>query len=319
MQQHVDDANLKIKEGEFEKAKKIFSELLDINPENPEYISGFYISSYWDNRLEKILSSPEGKERGLLLNSLFSDFEKEYKNRRYIPNSSYDAIIYCIVGESCSQLRTGFHKEGPYGFGKDNYLLLAKNLVRTEDYKNAFEMMEFSKRFFELPPEYYYFKAECFFHLGEEKKSRILFRSTLLQYPDLFPFELVKSEPMSSSWLEISVKHNSEDNAKEVLPVFCLEKNLLPELADYSRDEINSMYHEIQRLLTSNLKEEGDLKLKIQCRILQYGITILDSFHGQLNIDLSRKVREIIQSIDTGLLERREMVRRSTNQSPKLI
>ena len=56
MQQRIDEANYKIKEGEFEKAKIIFSELLDINPENPDYISGFYIASYWDNRLEKILS-----------------------------------------------------------------------------------------------------------------------------------------------------------------------------------------------------------------------------------------------------------------------
>ena len=314
MQQRIDEANYKIKEGEFEKAKIIFSELLDINPENPDYISGFYIASYWDNRLERILSSPEGKDRGLVLNSLFVEFEIEYKNRRYIPNSSYDAIIYCIVGESCSQLRTGFQKEGAHGFGRDNYLLLTKNLVRTEDYKNAFELMEFSKRFFELPAEYYFYKAECFYHLGEEKKSRILFRSTLLQYPDLFPFESIKSEPMNSSWLEISVKHSSEDNAKEVLPVFCLEKNLLPEIAEYSRDEIKNMYHEVQRLITSEIKDD-DLKLKVHCRIIQYGITILDSFHGQLNIDLSRKVREIIQSIDSGLLERRELVMRNTIKS----
>jgi tetratricopeptide (TPR) repeat protein len=314
MQQRIDEANYKIKEGEFEKAKTIFSELLDINPENPDYISGFYIASYWDNRLERILSSPEGKDRGLVLNSLFVEFETEFKNRRYITNSSYDAIIYCIVGESCSQLRTGFQKEGAYGFGKDNYLLLAKNLVRTEDYKNAFELMEFSKRFFELPAEYYFYKAECFYHLGDEKKSRILFRSTLLQYPDLFPFESIKSEPMSSSWLEISVKHNSLDIAREVLPVFCLEKNLLPEIADYSRDEINNMYHEVQRLIISEIKDD-DLKLKVHCRIIQYCITILDSFHGQLNIDLSRKVREIIQSLDSGLLERREMIRRSTIKS----
>ena len=74
------------------------------------------------------------------------------------------------------------------------------------------------------------------------------------------------------------------------------------------------MYHEGQRLITSEIKDD-DLKLKVHCRIIQYGITILDSFHGQLNIDLSRKVREIIQSIDSGLLERRELVMRNTIKS----
>ena len=317
MQQQIDEANYKIKDGEFEKAKKIFSELLDINPENPDFISGFFTASYWDNRLDTILNTPEGKERGLTLNSLFLSFQTEYKSRRYPFNSSLDAIISCILGESCSQLRIGFQKEGIHAFGRENYLLLTKNLVRTENYKDAFELLEYSKRFFELPPEYYYFKAECFYHLGEEKKSIMLFRSTLLQYPELYPFEYIKSEPMYSAWIEVSINYPNENNAREILPVYCLEKNLLPELAEYSRDEINFMFQEIQRLSSSNLKDEKDLKLKIHCRIIQYGITILDSFHGQLNIDLSRKVREVLNIIDSGLLERREMIIRNSTVSSK--
>ena len=318
MQEQIDEANLHLKEGEFEKAKVIFSELLDINPSNPDYISGFYISGFWDNRLDKILLSSEGKERGLLLNLLFENFETEYKNRKYPFNSSYDSIVYCIIGESCSQLRIGFQIEGAHNFGKENFLLLIKNLVRSGDYKNSFELIDYSKKFFELPPEYYFYKAECYYHLKEEKKSRILFRSTLLQYPELFPFETVKSEPMSTAWLEVSLNQPSENNAKEVLPIFCLERNILPEMAEYSKTEINIMYQEVQRLISSTLKDDQDLKLKVHCRILQYCITILDSFHGQLSSDLTRKVREIIQSLDSGLLERRELIKRQSTASTSL-
>ena len=122
---------------------------------------------------------------------------------------------------------------------------------------------------------------------------------------------------MSTAWLEVSINQPSENNAKEVLPIFCLEKNLLPDIAEYSRTEINIMYQEVQRLLSSTIKEDSDLKLKVHCRILQYCITILDSFQGQLSSDLSRKVREIIQSLDSGLLERRELIRRQSNSQVK--
>lgn len=313
MEQQVDEANFKIKEGEFEKAKKIFYGLLDINPENPDYISGFYISSYWDNRLEQILKASEGKERGLLLSDFFIAFEEEYKNRKYPFNASFDSIVYCILSESCSQLRMGFQKVGAHNFGREPYLLLTKNLVRTEDYKNAFELIEYSKRFFDLPPEYYYYKAECFFHLGEEKKSRILFRSTLLQYPELYPYEVIRSEPLYSAWAEVNIKYDSEKKAREILPVYCMEKNLLPDIADYSRNEINFMFQEVQRLQSSTIKDDKDLKFKVHCRIIQYCITVIDSFHGQVNSELSRKAREVINSIDPGYLERRELVRRQTN------
>lgn len=310
MEQLVDDANFKIKEGEFEKAKIIFYELLDINPENPDYISGFYIASYWDNRLDQILKAPEGKERGLILNELFSIFETEYKARKYPYNASFDSIVSCILGESCSQLRVGFQRIGAINFGRETYLLLTENLVRTEDYKSAFELIDYSKKFFELPPVYYFYKAECFYHLGEEKKSRILFRSTLLQYPELYPYDYIRSEPLYSAWTEVNIRYDSEKNSREVLPVYCLEKNLLPELADYSRNEINFMFQEVQRLQSSFVKDDKDLKFKIHCRILQYCITILDSFHGQVNSELSRKAKEVIHTVDPGLLERRELAKR---------
>jgi hypothetical protein len=48
--------------------------------------------------------------------------------------------------------------------------------------------------------------------------------------------------------------------------------------------------------------------------MIQYGLTILDTFQGQINSDLSRKVRELLSQIDPGTLEKRDSNRRQKNK-----
>lgn len=307
MSQQVDEANYLLKRGEFEKSKLIFSNLLDIDPENPDLITGFFISSYWDNRIEKILSTPEGKERGLLLNHLFDEFEREYLRRKYHPLSgSFDSAMLCILEESCQQLKLGFQKLGPQSFEKDKYLLLAKNLLRTKEYKNCIEILEYSKKFYDTPPDYYFYKAECYFHLGEEKKSRILFRSALLYYSEKIPIHLIRSEPLFTAWTYLNENY-TEEEALYYLPVYCLEKNLLPEMLEYSKEEIRDLWVDIQKFQDGIGDTDEATRMRIKYNIIHYGITILDSFHGQINQELSRRVVELIKTFDQGILERRKM------------
>ncbi|MCX7999748.1 MAG: hypothetical protein N3A69_12500, partial [Leptospiraceae bacterium] len=151
----VEEANAKLRSGEFEQAKQIFSSLLDDDPENIEIISGYFAASYWDNRLEKIFSYKEGKERGLLLDALFRQFEVDYSNRGYPKNSSYQAVQYSVLSESCNQIRLGFHLQGKQILDKETVLTLARNLVKIQDYYHAIEMIDYSAKYQETPPVYY--------------------------------------------------------------------------------------------------------------------------------------------------------------------
>ncbi|ABZ98249.1 hypothetical protein [Leptospira biflexa] len=71
MIQKSEEALTYLGSGEFQTAKSIYSVLLDRDPEDISTISGFYISSFWDHRLDLILKTREGKERGKLLLQLF--------------------------------------------------------------------------------------------------------------------------------------------------------------------------------------------------------------------------------------------------------
>lgn len=50
----LEEANQHLSDGDFDKAKKVFDLLLGEDPEHPETIAGYFISSYWDNRLDLV-------------------------------------------------------------------------------------------------------------------------------------------------------------------------------------------------------------------------------------------------------------------------
>ena len=110
-----EEGNFRLKEGEFENAKHIFFELLDIDPNKQEFIAGYYISSYWDNRIEIILSTKEGKERGNLLVEMFNQFATEITKRNFPKNETYESLTYCILSEASTQFRIAYQKEGMNG------------------------------------------------------------------------------------------------------------------------------------------------------------------------------------------------------------
>lgn len=311
----IEEANTRLRSGEFEASKQIFSSLLDDDPENTDVIAGFYIASYWDNRLEKIFAFKEGKERGHALNSLFQQFELDYKNRNYPKNSSFQSVLHSVLSESCTQIRKGFHEHGMQILDKDTVWILCRNLVRIQDYPNAIEMIDFSRKYQETPPEFYYYKAECLFHIGEATKSRILFRSCLLNYPEYLPIEEIKSEPLHTAIWELKEQFQELDKLKEYLPIYCIEKDYLPEIAEYTREDVNHLVYEMGRIEESLDHIPEDMEFKLKCRLIHLGLTILDTFHGQLNSDLMKRTREKLMNWDARVLDRRDNIKRSKEKS----
>lgn len=305
MQIRIEEANKKLKTGEFEKAKKIFSELLDISPENPELIAGFYIASYWDNRLDKILKIPEGIERGLFLNESFKKFEKDLLDRKYPRTMSFESILICVLQESCSQLRQGYQRDGKQIMTKEIMIILTANLIRIRDYKNCSEMIDYIRKYQDIPREFYFYKAECLYHTGEHRKSRMLYRSSFLYYQELLPLDLVESEPLYTAINDLK-KNFNDDDLKECLPVYCIEKGLLPEMEELTGEEIRHFVSEVFRLDQSRNTVKQDILFKIENRILHYGLNLIYALKREYNSDLYRKIRQKIESVDRDIIERTE-------------
>lgn len=303
MQSKIEEAGDYLKDGEFEKAKNIFSELLDKDPENLELISGFFIASYWDNRIELIFNSKEGKERASRLVQLFDEFEKETLNRNYPKNVLFSLVTECVLGEASSQFRKAYQREGMIGLDPSHLIQLARCLMKTGDYANAREILEYSKSFHKSSLETRYFEAECLYHLGDAKQSRILYRDSLLADPLAIRLEMVNSEPLNTAIQSISTELFELD-LKEYLPVFCLEKNLLPELKNYSDSEIQHFIREISRLEENLNSKSEKFTFKVKCRLTQLLATIVD-ISLKKNLDFRDEAKSKLENINPGFLERR--------------
>ncbi|MCE9498946.1 MAG: hypothetical protein K8R21_00260 [Leptospira sp.] len=306
MKYKVEDANQKLKEGEFEKAKALFSELLDKEPDNPEFISGFFISSYWDNRLENILISREGKERGKKLFELFEEFEKEISRREYPKTESLVNITFCILQEASIHFRLAYQTEGLVGLDSQTLIQLSFCLMKTGDYKNAYEILSYSSRNYDKSSiSVLLCQAECLYHLGEHRKSKIAYREGMLLDPALLKIDLVESEPLRSAINEIKQNFKSEIYLLEYLPVYCIEKNLLPDLRDYSEEELNRIVSEISRLSESIGSGSEEIQFKVKCRIIQNAVTFLDSPKSKNLRDSRDFVKRKLDEADPGFLGRR--------------
>ena len=300
-----EEGNFKLKEGEFENAKHIFFELLDIDPNNQEFIAGYYISSYWDNRIETILATREGKDRGNLLVEMFNQFVTEITKRNFPKNETYESLTFCILSEASTQFRIAYQKEGMHGLDKNVLSNLAMCLIRIGDYKNARDILDYSKKFQDVSMQNLYYEAECLYHLGDHSRSRLYYRTAMLNNPDLLDLEIVKSEPLATAIMQLGEQFESQEEIREILPVYCLEKHFITEIRDYNREDVNQLFLEMMRLESNLNTEKPELKFKLNCRILHIGLTILDTFPGQINSELTKKVKNKINLIDPEILDRR--------------
>lgn len=275
MQNKLEEAGDYLKEGEFEKAKEIFSSLLDKDPENQDLISGFFVSSYWDNRIELIFNSKEGKERAARIVALFDEFEEEIRKRKIQRNQFFSNVTECVLGEASSQFRKAYQKEGMIGLEPVHLIQLTICLMKTRDYKNAKEILDYTKNFQKSSNETKFLEAECLAHLGMAKESRILYREAFLTDPTDFKPEMITSEPLVS--IMKSLEGNFSDNDwKEFLPLACLEKNYFLDVKNYSESEIQKLWQEAQRLEDS-LAKNDKYDFKIKCRLIQHLVAIYDA------------------------------------------
>lgn len=296
----VETANSFIQEGNFGKARKIYSDLLDNEPENSTFIAGFFISSFWDNRFDLILRIKEGKERGRKLVALYEEFDKEIKERKYPITPPYEAATSCILGEASFHFRLAFQKEGNIGLDPAVLIELAICLMRTGDYKNADDILAYAYTF-NKTPQIVFYRAECFYFIKSEESSKIAFMEGFLMDPSALKLEIIRSEPLYSAIETIRKTVESEGDIKEYLPVYLLEKKLLPVIAR-NIEEVKILIKEVYRLY-ENLKKAPSYQFKLNCRILQFSLHILENI--ALTDDLREKIEAIINEIDPEFLGKR--------------
>ncbi|GBF49643.1 hypothetical protein LPTSP4_11590 [Leptospira ryugenii] len=278
MLQKSEEALHSLSIGEFEKAKSLYSVLLDKDPDDLDHISGYFIASFWDNRLDLVLRTREGKERGKLLLNYFSDFEIESKKRQYHKTQAYYSCQKCILEEASEHLKLAYRWEGANALDFDSLADLAICLVKVGDFKSALEVFPLSLAQSRMPTQLRFFLAEALCMTGRDREGRDLYMRAFLEEPDLFPWESVRFLPLQQQ-LQNAQTLLSEPEAFSWFAVLLWQEGFFSNGLPAVYPEVEQWAKEMQRMHEANLRGSHNPK-KVKARLLFYAYLIKEKAPG---------------------------------------
>ncbi|MDZ4725731.1 MAG: hypothetical protein SH817_06220 [Leptospira sp.] len=290
-----DDALQSLAVGEFEKAKSLYSVLLDKEPEDLDYISGYFVASFWDNRLDLVLRTREGKERGKLLLDYFSLFELESKKRNIHLTIAYATCLRCILEEASNHLKLAYRWEGANALDADAMSDLAICLIKIGDYKTALEILPYSDSKQRIATKLKFYLAEAYCMTGREKEGKIHYLHAFLEEPTHFPYEIVQYPPLRRLIEEAKDQVKDEDIC-EYVPVLAWSYRIFACETKAQVEEVNLWLKEMIRLYEAYQKGNGNV-FKVQCRVQQYAYAIIEMAPQNVFRDAILTAKEILAKI----------------------
>ncbi|PJZ77288.1 hypothetical protein [Leptospira neocaledonica] len=294
-----------LSEGEFELSRNLFDSLLEEDPENPEFASGFYISSFWDHRIDRIHLTKEGRERTGLLLEFLKDFDSIYKSKSFPKELSYHSAMSSILQETTDQVRIALRKEGIQSLSPGLIAELAYRLLLAEDTDLASEVLRDSSGLERFSPELLFFRAECTYLSGQHSQGLLLYREAFLKEPSAVRLESVRSEPIFSAIQILKEEFKEEGELKEALPVLLLERGVFKEIRKMSDKELEAYRSELFRLRDSLGLRKGGTEFKVKCRMIQLCCALLDSRTSILYGEVAQEAKRILDSLDPNLYHKR--------------
>lgn len=275
---NVDDAIYFLQDGEFEKAKAIFSVLLDESPQDQNLVSGYYISSYWDNKLDHLLSLKEGKERGRSILTYLEQFEKEVSERKIPRNRVYQATVHCVLEESIHHLRMSFRAEGWNGLDPSTMKGLAISHLRLGEFVPALEILEFNARTSTSFSELGFLIAECYLGTGRMDEGKDLHLRSFLDNPSRFQKECNFWEDLKIICEEVDRSSFSAEIKELAIPVLGLQRGIFQNSRIKKQEDLVKWSEEIQRINNLHGSLSGKFQKKTAWRTLALCLTIFEHF-----------------------------------------
>lgn len=254
--------------GDFNKAKALYSLLLDKNPEEELWIAGYFVASFWDNRIDHIHSSREGKDRGILLLRYFSQFEDEITKRNWDSFAPFARASRCIVEETAHHLKLAYQWEGANALDSEMLGDFATCLVKIEDYKTAIEILQYAQDRHRFPARLKFALAESLVSTGKEE-GKYLYYSCFMESAESFQPSLVKWEPLLEA---IQIAKETGSDWKEFLPNVLFQNKIVYPKSSLQKPEVEALSKELVRLYES--KHLG-MSFKWKCHIQKVAIGLL--------------------------------------------
>lgn len=296
-----------LEKGEFSEASYILGELLEKDPENEDFISGYYSIKYWQNR-EPLLNQIQTKNDFLLKE--WNQFEEKLKQKNYKINSFVLTIKKFVIRKIANYIKNKFEKEGLDNNDVELLNQISIALISIGELEQAKEMLTYSKS---IDPENFYtlflfgdllcLEAEILKQEQLYSKGLSLIRDSYILDIRDFLIENINSRILRNILKELNFLYEeNEERIQYWFPVFVMEYSLHYDLRKLNAEEIIQIEEEIARL--ENELENVNIKFyeKTTARLIFFYLVIIHSLvyhysNEERLKDLFERIKELSPKI----------------------
>ena len=207
-----------LKQGDYQSAKEVLSEILVDDLENPEILFGLKCTGFWENKLTQISEITNLFPKGEQLISGWKEFLYLIDNEK----SRYEQCIYSIKKGVFTQVLEIFQRLLQENtFSKKGAIVGRIGLCYKQlgDYDTALRFL--GEANLENPEKASILAemADCYALCGEEKTSKILFREAFFINPQDVDISVLESELFCRLYSEVIRTGKKDEVAAEWFPV----------------------------------------------------------------------------------------------------
>lgn len=282
-----------LKQGDYQSAKEVLSEILVDDLENPEILFGLKCTGFWENKLTQISEITNLFPKGEQLISGWKEFLYLIDNEK----SRYEQCIYSIKKGVFTQVLEIFQRLLQENtFSKKGAIVGRIGLCYKQlgDYDTALRFL--GEANLENPEKASILAemADCYALCGEEKTSKILFREAFFINPQDVDISVLESELFCRLYSEVIRTGKKDEVAAEWFPVEGVLLGVLNVKRELRALEVGKLKQNIYALETE-LKDEGVEEDLIIPRLINNYFRLID--HYTTVMEDRTKINEILLKI----------------------
>lgn len=282
-----------LKQGDYQSAKEVLSEILVDDLENPEILFGLKCTGFWENKLTQISEITNLFPKGEQLISGWKEFLYLIDNEK----SRYEQCIYSIKKGVFTQVLEIFQRLLQENtFSKKGAIVGRIGLCYKQlgDYDTALRFL--GEANLENPEKASILAemADCYALCGEEKTSKILFREAFFINPQDVDISVLESELFCRLYSEVIKTGKKDEVAAEWFPVEGVLLGVLNVKRELRALEVGKLKQNIYALETE-LKDEGVEADLIIPRLINNYFRLID--HYTTVMEDRTKINEILLKI----------------------
>ena len=282
-----------LKQGDYQSAKEVLSEILVDDLENPEILFGLKCTGFWENKLTQISEITNLFPKGEQLISGWKEFLYLIDNEK----SRYEQCIYSIKKGVFTQVLEIFQRLLQENtFSKKGAIVGRIGLCYKQlgDYDTALRFL--GEANLENPEKASILAemADCYALCGEEKTSKILFREAFFINPQDVDISVLESELFCRLYSEVIRTGKKDEVAAEWFPVEGVLLGVLNVKRELRALAVGKLKQNIYALETES-KDEGVEADLIIPRLINNYFRLID--HYTTVMEDRTKINEILLKI----------------------